>query len=130
MTPATTTALIAALWPIVCQVESGGDPNAYNAAEEAAGIAQIRPIMVEDVNRIAGCPVFSLENRFESKAAREMFRIYMEHYGAAYTRETGKEPTLEVFARLWPGGPNGWKQDCTDDYWKKIKAAQQQKGRE
>ena len=36
----------------IMAVESSGNPNAYNEAEQSAGILQIRPIMVEDVNRI------------------------------------------------------------------------------
>ena len=34
------------------QVESEGNPNAYAKREEAVGVLQIRPIMVNEVNRL------------------------------------------------------------------------------
>ena len=31
------------------------------------------------------------------------------------------KPTYEVYARIWNGGPDGWKKRSTLKYWKKVK---------
>jgi hypothetical protein len=38
----------------IIQVESSGNPRAYNQREDAVGILQIRRILVDDLNRIYG----------------------------------------------------------------------------
>jgi hypothetical protein len=54
------TELMDATWQAICWVESRNDPNAYNAAEDAAGVAQIRPCYLRDANEHVGAPVFGL----------------------------------------------------------------------
>jgi hypothetical protein len=58
------------IWRAVCQVESSGNPLAYNKEENAVGIAQIRSIRIADFNKRTGknyqlkemyCPVKSKE---------------------------------------------------------------------
>ncbi|RKY39860.1 MAG: hypothetical protein DRP85_09500 [Candidatus Makaraimicrobium thalassicum] len=113
------------LLPLLCkaitQVESGGRWWAYNAAEGAAGPLQIRMIVVEDLNRIHGHRVYYGWHRFVPSIARRMFYEYLTYYGAHYHRITGKPPTLQVLARIWNGGPNGWKREATLKYWEKAK---------
>jgi hypothetical protein len=79
------------------------------------GIAQIRPILVKDVNRIAGAN-FSLSDRFCPKKSFEMFRLYCEHYGAQ---------TLEERALLWHIGASMWKEkknsNIAKSYIRKVK---------
>lgn len=99
-------------------VESGGNDKALNG--EAAGCLQITPILVKDVNRIARTN-FTLEDRFDRDKSIEMAQIYLTHYGKVYTKKTGKEPDFEIYARIWNGGPNGWKKSSTEDYWLKVK---------
>ena len=36
---------------------------------------------------------------------------------AKIEKETGKKPTDEVLARIWNGGPRGWKKKSTRKYW-------------
>ena len=100
-------------------IESSGNDKAVNG--EAAGCLQITPILVKDVNRIAGTN-FTLEDRFDRKKSIEMAQIYLTYYGKVYTKKTGKEPDDEVYARMWNGGPNGWKKESTRDFWLKVKA--------
>jgi len=115
------------LWQAICTVESGGNPNAYNRKEQAAGIAQIRPVCLRDVNRIAR--LRSLDERFTSTdrnnptIARRMWALYLEHYGKAYARRTGRDPTSEVYARIWNGGPEGWRKAGTRRYWQRVRTA-------
>ncbi len=100
-------------------IESSGNDKAVNG--EAAGCLQITPILVKDVNRIAGTN-FTLEDRFDRQKSIEMAQIYLTYYGKVYTKKTGKEPDNEVYARMWNGGPNGWKKESTRDFWLKVKA--------
>jgi len=119
--------MIAILIPVLVQVESGGDSNAYNSAENAAGILQIRPIYLQDVNRIIGKEVYSLNERFNPEKSAQMVRIYLTHYGKRYKRITGKPATLEILARIHNGGPDGWKKISTAAYAAKVKSIYEEK---
>jgi len=114
------------LWKAICTVESGGAPDAYNRKERAAGIAQIRPVCLRDVNRIARLrgvdDRFTGADRRDPDAARRMWVLYLEHYGKAYARRTGRPPTPEVYARIWNGGPVGWRKRSTRGYWRRVRA--------
>ena len=50
-----------------------------------------------------------------------VFRRYMARY--ATERRLGRKPTLEDQARIWNGGPNGYKRAATHGYWNKVKEA-------
>jgi len=78
---------------------------------KAAGIAQIWAITVKDINRFAGTR-YTLSDRFDPVKSKEMFNLYVEHYG--------KGRSLQYKARLWNGGPNGNSKTATIAYWKKI----------
>ena len=104
-----------ALWQAVCAVESGGNPMAYNAKEQAAGIAQIRPICLRDCNRIVGYTRWTLADRYNPIKARAMFETYTGHYMKHYGL-TGNEAA----ARTWNGGPTGWRKQGTLKYWRKV----------
>jgi hypothetical protein len=112
-----TSMLIGSLWRAVCRVESRGDPKAYNAAEQAAGIAQIRPICLRDCNRIVelvGGPadLWTMTDRYDARKSREMFAVYVTYYHP--------EPDAEAWARIWNGGP---KMRGTDRYWRLVSEA-------
>lgn len=106
-------ALLEATWRAICWVESRNDPRAYNPAEDAAGIAQIRPCYVRDVNEYLGAPVFGLADRYDPEASRAMFETYMERY----CRDGGPEQ----WARCHNGGPRGPRKAGTLEYWRKVK---------
>ncbi|MDP6249404.1 MAG: hypothetical protein QGH26_01040 [Candidatus Pacebacteria bacterium] len=46
-------------------------------------------------------------------------REYIDYY--AIERRIGREPTLQDMARIWNGGPNGYKKPSTKKYWEKVK---------
>lgn len=83
----------------IAVVESGGDPNALNEKEQAAGLYQIRPIYLADVNRILNYPRYRLADRFDPEKSREIVGIYLRHYG--------KDKTLEDMAAIHCSGPKG-----------------------
>lgn len=116
-----------ALWKATVHVESRGDPRAYNAREGAAGIVQIRMGCLADVNRIArlkGLSVrFTSSDRYKPARARKMWKIYLDYYGTYYARRAGRVADDEVYARIWNGGPSGYRKRATAKYWKRIREA-------
>lgn len=60
-------------------VESKGDSKAVGKLDDI-GVLQIRPIIVEDCNRILKYEAFTLEDRLDSLRSVEMFNIIQDHY--------------------------------------------------
>ena len=109
------------VYEAIAEIESNTNDNAINVKEDAVGRYQIRPIYVEDVNRISGRD-FTLEDRKDPKRALEMVKIYTSHYGKIYTDRTGLPVTDEVIARIHNGGSwRGAVKECTENYWRKVK---------
>ena len=105
-----------ALFIAIRIVESSCNPQAFNESENAKGYYQIRPIYVEDVNRIAKTS-YQHDDAYDQKKAEEMIRIYAEHYC-----KIRKIPlTYENVARLHNGGSKGHLKKATLPYWKKVK---------
>jgi hypothetical protein len=108
------------LFVAIASVESNLDPTAWNEKENAAGIVQIRPIMVEDVNRI--CKLRGLEERYtlldrwSTSKSYAMMGIYLTHYSV------GMDLDVAGKARLWNGGPTGYLKPSTVEYGKRVKA--------
>ena len=51
--------------------------------------------------------------------SKRVFRAYMKRY--ATEKRLGRVPTNEDMARIWNGGPNGWRKSATIKYWNKVK---------
>ena len=96
----------------VMAVESNFDSMAYNSKENAAGVLQIRPIMVREVNRLLGEDKYTLKDRWNKAKSIEMFNVIRSHT---------KNATDEKIARNWNGGWNGHKKQSTLKYWNKVK---------
>jgi hypothetical protein len=104
------------------RVESRGNDNAIgdrHMKHKAYGPLQIRKPCVDDVNRRYGTKI-EAKNLLGDRAKSEwVCQKYLEMY--ATQKRLGKEPTYEDMARMWNGGPNGWKQSSTLKYWSKVK---------
>lgn len=100
MTPTLSLAL-----QILVAMESGGNPKAFNAKEQAVGILQIRPVMVKDVNRIAAPLEFSHSDAWDPGKSVRMATLYLEHYGTK--ARLGREPRVVDYVLLWCAGPDG-----------------------
>jgi len=48
----------------------------------------------------------------------QVFRRYMKRY--ATKKRLGHKPTDPDKARIWNGGPNGYKKTCTIEYWNNV----------
>ena len=97
-------------------VNAVGDKHLTN---KAYGLLQIRKPYLDDVNRIVGTS-YAIEDMKDPELACWAAKIYLNHYGERYQRKTGEAPTLEVYARIHNGGPNGWRKESTRDYIRKL----------
>ncbi len=59
----------------IIYVESRNNPNAWNKREDACGVLQIRPIMINDVNRILKRNQYTLNDRWNKTKSIEIFYI-------------------------------------------------------
>ena len=114
-------AIIAGLMSALIAVESGGNVSAIGDDGRAVGILQIHAECIQDVNRITG-KNYTLEDRKDAAKSRAICSAYLSHYGKIYERRTGKRATAEVLARIWNGGPTGYRRNGTRAYWRKIQA--------
>lgn len=64
----------------VCQIESNGNPLAYNSDEGAVGIVQIRKIKLDDYNRLTGSNI-KHDDCFSVEISKEIFLWHMAQYG-------------------------------------------------
>ncbi len=104
-------------WKAICTVESNGNPRAFNKKENAKGIAQIRPIMIEDINRITESDIFKHEHAYRENLSKTMFKIYVTHYWP--------NGTYEQWAKSWNFGPTGPSNPKAEKYWIKVQKVMQ-----
>jgi hypothetical protein len=105
----------------IISVESSNGKRVYgdlHLGEPSVGVLQIRPIMVDDVNRIlrlqGSDKKFTYNDRYSKEKSIEMFLIYTNYYAF----DNLDNP--EHIARIWNGGPDGHKQYATLNYWNKV----------
>lgn len=105
----------------IVQVESTGNHSAVNIKERAWGMYQIRGCVIEDVNNLVfKREAFIHEDAFNPWLAKLITLHYLTYWGKRYRKLTGKRPGLKVYARIWNGGPFGYKKETTLVYWDKI----------
>ena len=93
-------------------VESSGrfNPPAGDGGK-AGGPLQIHPGVIDDVNFYYQTS-FTYEDRHDIEKARQIAKLYILFWMNAYKEE--------IAARIYNGGPRGWRKESTDDYWRKI----------
>ena len=102
----------------IMMVESNGDNNAIGDKGKSIGCMQISKSVVDDVNRFSSVK-YTYNDRYNRAKSIEIFKLYINHYATA--NRLGHEPTFEDIARIWNGGPNGYKKNATKTYWVKVK---------
>ena len=100
---------------VIHQVETGGRIGDIRGdGGKALGPLQIHRVCWLDA-KVAG--------RYEDCAnlsySKRVFAAYMERY--ATERRLGRPVTDEDRARIWNGGPNGYKKRATIKYWEKVR---------
>lgn len=103
----------------IIEVESGGDNNAIGDNGRAIGCMQIWKCVWEDVKHNEEFKGLEYEDVKKREVALKVFHAYMKRY--ATKKRLGREPTDEDRARIWNGGPNGYKKKCTEKYWSKVR---------
>lgn len=101
-------------------VESNNNPSAVGDSGKAYGVLQIWEVVIVDVNARFGTK-YRHKDAFDPVIARDICRKYLSIY--ATEKRLGRKPTLEDYARIWNGGPNGHKKSKTDKYWAKVERA-------
>lgn len=104
----------------IATAESSNRATAVGDGGKSVGMYQIGKLYVDDVNNIYGTS-YKYTDRLNPVISREITAKYLAHYGKVYTRRTGKKPTVEVYARIHNGGPNGYKKKATIKYWRKVR---------
>lgn len=124
MNTALLAAIIMTMTPLeraIHQVESSGrtGPDIVGDGGKAIGPLQIWKACWKDAVEydpsIGGC----YEDCNDLEYSVKVFRSYTKRY--ATERRLKRVPTDEDRARIWNGGPNGYKKRATDKYWKKVK---------
>lgn len=101
-------------------VESNGKADAIGDGGKAKGCLQIHNVVVEDVNNFFKTNYIH-DDAFDMEKAKDICRKYLSHWSKYYKQQEGKEATDEVLARIWNGGPFGYRKMATMPYWNKVK---------
>jgi hypothetical protein len=91
----------------IVEVESKGDPFAWNCDEEAIGAFQIRPVRLMDFNERTGKNYQELD-LYNFEISKEIFLYYAKKIGY---------PDYESIAKKWNGSGK-----LTISYWQKVKS--------
>jgi hypothetical protein len=121
--------LIEKLIPALIQVESGGNPNAVGDRGRAVGVLQIHKCVVDDVNQWYE-KNYRYTDRLDPQKSKEICSLYLRCWGGNYVLGSQKHITLEVLAKIWNGGPEGWRYEkSTERYWLKVKTEMERTGK-
>jgi len=104
------------------QVEPKGDDNAVgdrNLANMAFGCLQIRQPVCDDINRKFGSSLRAEQMQGNRALSIDTCKKYLSIW--AIERWIGRPVTDEDRARIWNGGPNGYKRASTLNYWAEVK---------
>ena len=124
-------ALYRALY-VLLAVESGSNRYAVgdlDLTDRAYGGLQIRQPYLDDVNRIAGTDgvrqrwgkdALTISDMYDPEKAWWAAEQYLSYYGERYQKETGEEPTEEVYIRMHNGGPRGWERVSTNSHFNRA----------
>ena len=99
----------------IIQVESKGNPKAFNKNGNCAGILQITPGLVKQCNEWLKAKKskkrYTLADRYNVKKSKEMFEMYQHYFNPSNS--------VEKAIRIWNGGP-GYKVSSTNEYYRKV----------
>ena len=99
----------------IIQVESKGNPKAFNPNGNCAGILQITPGLVKQCNAWLNAKKskkrYTLADRYNVKKSKEMFEMYQHYFNPSND--------VEKAILIWNGGP-GYKVKSTNEYYRKV----------
>lgn len=88
-----------------------------NGKNGESGPYQMKHIVIDDVNRILGTKTYKYEDAMDEQKSRDICEFYITYWA----EKAGMKHNIEVMARIWNGGPKGYKKKSTIKYWNKIK---------
>jgi hypothetical protein len=83
---------------------------AANIRESAIGILQLRPVAIQEANRIVGYNKYFLNDRVDSTKSIEIFFVIQTFWNPSFDAQKA--------AYIWVGGSNY--QNATKEQWKKL----------
>ena len=101
-------------------VESGGNDHAIGDHGRAVGALQIHAAVVADVNRRHGTR-YTHAGMTSRRDAVAVATLYLGTY--ATPERLGRAVTNEDRARIWNGGPDGWRRAATLAYAERVRRA-------
>ena len=110
---------------VLIMVESSGNDLAIGDNGDSVGCLQIQMGVIKDVNRIYTV-TYKEEDRYNRSSSKDICQYYLNYWvkKAYVCVEFPKDQTFnvnEIAARIWNGGPNGFKKNNTIKYWNKVK---------
>lgn len=112
--------MTAQLLAALVAVESGGNDRAIGDGGRAIGALQIHAAVVADVNRIHGTR-YTHAGMVRRRDAVAVATLYLGTY--ATQERLGRPVTDADRARIWNGGPNGWRKAATIGYANQVRKA-------
>ena len=119
--------LVAKLIAVLIIVETGGNSSAVGDGGRARGVLQIHQACWIDACEELGVDWDYERDSFDPVKSQAVCAAYLARWGRYYERQTGQPATIEVFARIWNGGPS-WTKEGTEGYWQRVKTALKEKG--
>lgn len=102
----------------IATAETNGRNDLVGAAGEQ-GPLHITRAYLQDVNQHYGTR-YSMWDMRDQKKATDVLAKYCALY--CTVKRLGREPTLEDYARVHHGGPDGWRKPGTRAYWQRVNA--------
>lgn len=102
-------------------VETGGERDPSRAVGDngrSYGWLQISDAVIADVNSLYPTPKYTRADASDYQKSRIIATEYLMMW--CNERRLGRTPTLEDAARIWNGGPYGWRKPSTRRYWAKV----------
>ncbi len=106
-----------ALMMAIMGVESSFNRNKADGLAGEVGPFQIKECVVDDVYNFLGRN-YSYDDRKDIETAWRIATDYMDLW--ATKERLGREPTIQDRARIFHGGPNGWRKPSTVAWWNDV----------
>jgi hypothetical protein len=90
----------------IIQIESSGNPNAYNKRTKATGLMQITPVVVEEFNENNSNTKYSLRDMKNPEKNRRVGTWYLRRLGEHYFEKYSIKPTNDHLAGAYNAGVN------------------------
>ncbi len=104
-------------------VESGGNTAAVGDHGHSVGILQIQQQVITDINRVYKTQYRWPVDAQDPQASRDICNLYLSYWGLHFQAYKGRQATYQELARIWNGGPTGWRKTATEPYWAKVRNA-------